>query len=251
MTTESRYLEHTPRLLSLDILNTRHDFKGEGVGVLEAPRGFANVMSTARNYDEITRGLGESFEVALNTYKPFACGIVIHPSIDGAIQLKKEHGLTGAEVEKVELRVAPLVLELTGKKTPQTGLEGKFSVYHSVAAALLHGAAGEEEYSDASVRDPKVAALRDNVTAAIDKTLRDDEAHLRVTLKGGRVLDKHVPHAIGSLERPMSDADIEAKFDGLTRGVVGEDRARQLRELAWSIGALKDAGEICRASVPA
>ncbi len=40
---------------------------------------------------------------------PFACGIVIHPAIDGCVQLKKQHGLSGAEVEKVELTVAPLV----------------------------------------------------------------------------------------------------------------------------------------------
>jgi len=88
--------------------------------VIEAKRGFANVMSTRHNYDEITEGLGKTFEVSLNTYKPFACGIVIHPSIDGCIQLKKEHGLSGAEVEKVELTVPHLVLELTGKRMPKS-----------------------------------------------------------------------------------------------------------------------------------
>lgn len=218
--------------------------------VLEAKRGFANVMATARNYDEITENLGKRFEIALNTYKPFACGIVIHPSIDGGIQLKKVLGLTDDEVEKVELKVAPLVLELTGKKTPQTGLEGKFSVYHSVAVAIIHGAAGESEYSDACVRDPKVVALRDKVEATIDKSMRDDEAYVKVTLKDGRVAEKHVPHAIGSLERPMSDSDIEAKFVGLTTEILGEKRTADLIRLAWSVGDLKDASEICRASMP-
>ncbi|MBZ9922221.1 MmgE/PrpD family protein, partial [Mesorhizobium sp. BR1-1-7] len=115
--------------------------------VLEAPRGFAHVMSTERNFDEITKGLGESFEIALNTYKPFACGIVIHPIIDGCVQLRNEFGLTAAQIEGIELEVDPLVLELTGKKTPKVGLEGKFSVYHSAAVAIIEGRAGEEEYS--------------------------------------------------------------------------------------------------------
>ena len=218
--------------------------------VFEAPRGFANVMSTRRNYDEITRGLGQSFEVSLNTYKPFACGIVIHPSIDGGIQLKKEFKLTGAEVEKIELKVAPLVLELTGKRAPQTGLEGKFSVYHSVAVAVIHGAAGENEYSDACVRDPNVIALRDRVEAVIDRSLRDDEATVRITLKDGRVVEKHVAHAIGSLERPMSDADLEAKFHGLVRGVLGAAQSSRLLALAWEVGALKNVADICRAATP-
>jgi 2-methylcitrate dehydratase PrpD len=217
--------------------------------VLEAKRGFANVMSTARKYGEITDNLGKTFEVALNTYKPFACGIVIHPSIDGGIQLKKELNLTGDEVAKVELRVAPLVLELTGKKTPQTGLEGKFSVYHSVAVAIIHGAAGEKEYSDSCVRDPKVIALRDKVDATIDKSLRDDEAYVKVTLKDGKCVEKHVPYAIGSLKRPMSEADIAAKFTGLVEPILGAKKAAALLDLGWNVAASKDVSEICRASV--
>ena len=43
--------------------------------------------------------------MSLNTYKPFACGIVIHPSIDGCVQLSNEHKLTGDEIAKVHLTV--------------------------------------------------------------------------------------------------------------------------------------------------
>ena len=216
--------------------------------VIEAKRGFANVMSTRHNYDEITQNLGKSFEVTINSYKPFACGIVIHPAIDACVQLKKEHKLNGAEVEKVELTVAPLVLELTGKRTPQVGLEGKFSVFHSCAVALLFGAAGEKEYSDEMVRDPKVVALRDKVNATVDKSLRDDEVHTRVTLKDGRVLTKYVAHAIGSKEVPMTNEQLEEKFHVLADDVIGNERASRLLALAWSIEGLKDASEICRAS---
>jgi 2-methylcitrate dehydratase PrpD len=216
--------------------------------VLEAPRGFAHVMSTQRNFAEITENLGKSFEVSVNSYKPFACGIVIHPSIDGSIQLKKERRLTGEDVERVELRVAPLVLELTGKRTPQTGLEGKFSVFHSVAVAIIDGAAGEKEYSDARVRDAKVIALRDRVDAQIDEGLRDDEAHIRIRLRDGTTLEKHVSHAIGSIERPMTERDLEEKFRGLTDDVLGPERSKRLLQMAWSIASLDDAAEISRAA---
>src|SRR5579864_1503055 len=166
--------------------------------VLEAKRGFANVLSKKQDYAQITEGLGKSFEVTLNSYKPFACGVVIHPAIDACIQLKRENGLSGDEVESVELTVAPLVLELTGKRAPQVGLEGKFSVFHSTAAALIYGAAGEKQYSDACVRDTNVVRLRDRIEAKVDTNLRDDEVLVRLMLKDGRVLAKYVDHAIGS-----------------------------------------------------
>jgi 2-methylcitrate dehydratase PrpD len=219
--------------------------------VLEAKRGFANVMSTKQDYARITDGLGQSFEVTLNSYKPFACGIVIHPAIDGCIQLKREHGLSGAEVEKVQLTVAPLVLELTGKRTPQVGLEGKFSVFHSCAVALLDGAAGEKQYSDAKVRDARTIALRDRIDAVIDPKMRDDEVRVRLTLKDGRSLEKYVEHAIGSKEVPMTNEQLEAKFRGLADDIIGPEQAARLLALAWSIEELADAAEICRMAAPA
>ena len=218
---------------------------------IEAPRGFANVLATARNYDEITGKLGQTWEVALNTYKPFACGIVIHPIIDGCVQLRNEHKLKAADIASIALKVHPLVLELTGKKTPQVGLEGKFSVYHSAAVAIIHGEGGEDVYSDACVRDPEVIALRDKVGAAVDKSVHEDAAHIEIKLKDGRTLTKHVEHAIGSLARPMSDADLEAKFRKFANGILAPGETEALLKLCWSLDKLKDAGEIARASVPA
>ena len=216
--------------------------------VLEAPRGFGFVMSAERNFDEITRGLGESFQISLNTYKPFACGIVIHPSIDGAIQLRNEHGLKADDIVGIQLRVAPLVLELTGKRTPRTGLEGKFSVFHSVAAAIIFGAAGEGEYADDVVLAPEVIALRDRVEAVIDPALRDDEAYVRISLRDGTVVERHVPHALGSLERPMGDGDLDAKFLRQVSPVLQEDRANQLLDLYRRADQLSDAADLARSA---
>ncbi len=226
------------------------DFTSSERGI-EAPRGFANVLATAHNYDEITGNLGKTWEVSLNTYKPFACGIVIHPTIDGCIQLRNEHKLKAGEIGSVALKVHPLVLELTGKKTPEVGLAGKFSIYHSAAVAIIFGEGGESVYSDACVRNPQVGALRDKVSAAADETLHEDAAHIAIRLKDGRTLEKHVEHAVGSLARPMSDADLEAKFRGLANGILAAKEADALIKLCWSLEKLKDAGEIARAAVPA
>ena len=226
------------------------DFTSAEQGI-EGRRGFANVLATARNYDEITRGLGTTWEMALNTYKPFACGIVEHPAIDGCIQLRNEHKLKAEDIESIALRVHPLVLELTGKRTPRVGLEGKFSVYHSCAAAIIFGAAGEAQYSDEAVRDPGVVALRDKVTAAVEKGVHEDQVYITVRLKNGKVLEKHVEHAVGSLDRPMSDFDLEAKFRGLAEGILSKPETDKLIRLCWDVAKLNDAAEVARASVPA
>jgi 2-methylcitrate dehydratase PrpD len=226
------------------------DFTSSNQGI-EAKRGFANVLSTRFDPKEITTNLGKSFELSLNTYKPFACGIVEHPAIDGCIQLRNEHKLKAGDIDGIALGAHPLVLELTGKKTPQTGLESKFSVYHSSAVAVIYGAAGEAEYSDEVVRDPQVIALRDRVSAAVETGIHEDQVRVTIRLKDGRTLEKFVEHAIGSVDKPMSDADLEAKFRAFVGGILSPLEGDNLLRLCWDIAKLKDAGEVARASVPA
>ena len=195
---------------------------------LEAPRGLLRTYSTKCDWREIDDRLGERFEILANTYKPFACGVVIHPSIDGCIQLRNELRVSVDAVERVALAVHPLVLELTGKRTPRSGLEGKFSVYHACAAAWLFGEAGEAQFSDACVSDPNVIALRDRVEARVDPAIAEAAADIAVTLRDGRTFRKRVEHAVGSLERPITDAELDRKFHSLVDPVLGVARADAL-----------------------
>jgi len=183
-------------------------------------------------------------------YKPYACGLVVHAVIDGCIELVRAHGIKPGEIESVELVVNPLVLELTGKRAPQTGLEGKFSVYHAAAVGIIFSAAGEAQFSGAVVQNPEVIALRDRVTAKADAAIGRTEAHVTIRLKDERRLSRHVAHSLGSLERPMSDADLEAKFRGLTSGVLSEAQATALIAQCWSVELLPDAADIAQLATP-
>jgi len=187
---------------------------------LEAPRGLMQTYSTKNDWSQIGDRLGERFEISFNTYKPFACGIVIHPVIDGCAQLK-QRGVVPGQVERIELKVHPLVLELTGKKEPADGLQGKFSVYHGAAVGLMIGHAGEAEYADAIVTRPDVVALRRKVVAVVDGAIAEESADVTAVLVDGRREHVFVEHAIGSLRRPMSEAELEAKFDRLVSPVLG------------------------------
>jgi 2-methylcitrate dehydratase PrpD len=217
---------------------------------IEAPRGFANVMSTRQDYSEILDGLGSRWEAGLNSYKPFACGIVIHPTIDGSIQLREELGDAVSDIESVELTTHPLVLELTGKTEPKTGLEGKFSVYHAAAAALLRGDGSPRAFTDEAVNDPALVALRRKVRAEADPSCHEASVIIEITLRDGRRIRKHVERAIGSHERPLSNEALETKFLNQASLTVGADVSHRLMETCWALPELDDAGEVARRSVP-
>ncbi len=216
---------------------------------LEAPRGWAQVLSTKYDWTEAQDELGQRFEISFNAYKPFACGIVIHPSIDACVQLR-EQGVTPEQVAKIELRVHSLVLELTGKKEPQDGLQGKFSVYHGCAAGLIFGRAGEDEFSDAIVTREDVVALRRKVVAVVDDSIREESVVATATLTDGRVITVHVEHAIGSLERPMTDAMLESKFHDLADPILGQAKVGQVLQACWQLGTAPDLRGLMALLVP-
>jgi 2-methylcitrate dehydratase PrpD len=213
--------------------------------MLEAKRGWANTVSTKRDFREITGGLGTRFEMALNTYKPFACGIVIHPVIDGCIQLRGS-GLTTDDIAKVELRVHPLVLELTGKTAPRDELEGKFSVYHAAAIALLQGRAGPKQFSDAAVQAPATVALRQKVTAIVDPAIKESQADVTLTLRDGTKRHVFVTQAVGSVENPMTDRMLTDKVTDLMDGILPAARIKEVIQACWDIEKMPEAAQLGR-----
>ena len=163
-----------------------------GERAIEGPRGFAAVTAARFDLSKVTDRLGVDFDLRANTYKPFPCGIVNHPTIDACIQLHEAHRIPAAEIASVQLRVAPLVLDLCNQTGITKGLQGKFSVYHGAAVGLVRGKAGIQEYTDAAVNDPAVKRVRELTRAAGDSSITEDQAHVTVeTVDGRRVEAVH------------------------------------------------------------
>ena len=178
-----------------------------------------------------------------STYKPYVCDLVIHPSLDGCIQLRTAHGLRAEDIDRIELIVHPLALELTGKRTPSSGLEGKFSIFHGAAIAIIDGAGGEVQFSDARVTSPDVVALRTKVQAHVDPAMGQEQAAVTVWCKNGARHSLLVEHCAGSLGHPLSDSEINNKFLGLSEPVLGQGAHTALDALR-ELPNFHDAGQV-------
>jgi len=216
--------------------------------ILEAPRGFAHVLSQERNLDEILGDWGTRFEVLVNTYKPYPCGVVLHPIIDACLHFVRAEKIAAADVEAVSLRVNFLVQEVTGKHHPQVGVDGKFSVSHCVAVSFIDARVEEDQFTDARVLDPQVIALSDKVTAVVDTGVAADEVHMELTLRDGRRFTKHVEHALGSLKNPLTDAALEDKFRRLCADILKPAQIQRLIEDCAELPRLPDVARIARAA---
>jgi 2-methylcitrate dehydratase PrpD len=123
---------------------------------------------------------GSQWEILNNTFKPYACGIVLHPIIDACIALGQQ--IDPAQVKEIELTVNKYVMILTGKPEPKAGLEGKYSVHHVAALAFYDRDAAVEQFTDAKVFDPKILEFRDKIRPIVDLCWLLEKDHLLVNI---------------------------------------------------------------------
>lgn len=217
---------------------------------LEGPRGFAAVQAATYDLSKITAGLDTDYELRANTYKPFPCGIVNHPTIDGAIQIHREHHPAPDNIAAVRLRVAPLVLDLCNQTNITKGLQGKFSVYHGAAIGLVRGKAGIQEYTDAAVDDPAVKHVRERATAVGDSSITEDQAHIEVELTNGEKLTRFVEKSLGNIHRPLTGAQLDDKFRDQAVLALPLAQVEKVLALCWKIDSLADVNHLIRLAVP-
>lgn len=217
---------------------------------IEGPRGFAAVQAASFDLARVTDDLGTDWNLRRNTYKPFPCGIVNHPTIEACITVHREHGADPASIRQVRLRVAPLVLDLCNQQGITRGLQGKFSVYHGAAVGLVRGRAGLQEYTDAAVNDPLIRQVRERVVATGDPALTEDQARVDVELADGRVLRAAVEQSLGNIHRPLTDEQLNEKFRGQSVLSLPSAQVERALALCWQLADLPDASVLVDACVP-
>jgi 2-methylcitrate dehydratase PrpD len=215
------------------------------------PRGFTSVMGDGANLDAITGRLGETWEILANTHKPYPCGVVLFPVIDAVLELRDRNPWLAAEaIAQITVEGHPLLRERADRPAVTSGREAQVSAQHSVAAVLIHGAAGVAQFEDACVGSPEVLALRAKVRVADRGDTPVEAAHVSIALNDGRVLTTTVTQGRGTPKRPMSDAEIETKVRDLVRyGCPALDPGR-LIDAIWSLDGAADAGAVMKLTTP-
>jgi 2-methylcitrate dehydratase PrpD len=215
---------------------------------LAGVQGFYHALSETPDLSLVTAGLGESWEIMATSYKPYPCGFVIHPVLDCVLDWRRDH--PAAEVTRVVVRGNPLLSLRTDRPDILTGRQSQVSVQHAVAAALVTGKAGLDQFTDACVRDPKVLALRSKVEVERDDALSTIAAAVEITTADGAVHKLSQPAARGSDVNPITDADLEEKLRTAAAGWDPRYDVTPLIAAIWTLDESADASGLAALAVP-
>jgi 2-methylcitrate dehydratase PrpD len=215
--------------------------------ILEGSLGFTRIFSATQQNDAITAGLGRTWKITGNGYKPYACGVVLHPLIDAMIDVSRKARLSAADVGRVEVRVHPDVIRITGIDTPSSGLMSKFSANHAAAVAYIDQAAGVAQFTNERSGDAAVQALRRLIQVTPDPSFRLDQAAATVRTRTGAIHEAQIAHATGTVSNPLSDQALREKFLLNATPAIGAGQAGRVIDTIWRLDTLGDVGELVRA----
>jgi 2-methylcitrate dehydratase PrpD len=215
---------------------------------LAGVQGFYHALNETPDLSVVTAGLGESWEIMATSYKPYPCGFVIHPVLDCVLDWRRDH--PKAEVTRAVVRGNPLLGVRTDRPNIATGRESQVSVQHAVAAALVTGKAGIDQFSDARVQDEKVRALRGKVEVERDDNFSTIAASVDITTADGAVHKLSQAAARGSDANPMSDNDLEGKLRTVAAGWDPRYDASRLIDAIWALDRSTDIPGLMSLAVP-
>lgn len=227
--------------------------------IMEAEAGFYSTLGTAASDPDVTaRGLGNPFVISSPgiAIKKFPCCYATHRAIDGMLTLRETLGFDAASIDKVICRMPPGGMRVLTYPRPATGLEGKFSLPYSIAAAALDGKFSLWSFSDEAVNRPEVAALYERIDAHETDTSRGDDPQfdtrssgsrgfieVEVHLKDGRRDQIRVDVAPGAPARELTWEELQEKFMDCAKQAPRISEANAASAFA-SIKALDKADDI-------
>lgn len=206
--------------------------------MIEGVKGFAVSFSSNPQMDVALAGLGEQWEILDLAYKPYPCGVVVHPVIDACLDIAQKNTFAARDIARVELKVNPLCLQLCNRPQPTIRAQAMVSFQHWTATTLMHKEAGLPQVTEAMVHDAGIAALRAKVSAIGDDNVGREETYAKVTLSDGRMLEGHCKHALSTPQNPMTDKHIADKTRLQMELVFDKTKAQRVADECWRIAEL-------------
>jgi len=193
--------------------------------VLEGEHNAIEAHSAQPHPEEMAADLGRRFYVTETAIKTFSVGYPIQSALDALLTLRRDHGLTPANVDRVIAR-----LPQDGAGIVNDSAMPDVNLQYLVAVALIDGAVSfDASHSFDRMKDPQVLAVKQRVQLVGDRALMDPaaprSANVEVRLRDGRTVSHFTRFAPGTKESPLSTEGVAAKARSLIAPVLGDERA--------------------------
>ncbi len=189
---------------------------------LAGERGFFKMMTGEENIELKLPIHNGSYAIEKTYTKPYAACRYLHPAIEAAITLRDQHSLTAEDIASIHIRTYFWAVSKHDHQEVPSAASAKMSIPYSVAAAIVYGKAGLQEYDEDDITDPVLLALAKKITVADDAELTAlfpeiTTAILELNTTDGKAYECRVDSPKGEPENPLTDKEFYDRYCELMR----------------------------------
>jgi 2-methylcitrate dehydratase PrpD len=191
----------------------------------------------------LLQDLGTAFRGEALSYKPYPCGRPLHAAIDAALAARARLDIERPDdIEAVTIEADPAghgdqFGPGPAKRRPTQVVEAQFAQPFLVATALVHGKVGIAEVD--GLGNASVLSLSDRIVGVARDNRPRESLSITVKRTDGRWVTVEATAPIGSPEKPLTNAQLEAKFRDCARNAVQPLSGESVDGLLAAIGRLE------------
>jgi 2-methylcitrate dehydratase PrpD len=209
--------------------------------VFEGEKGFFNAFSgKAVDAEALCSGFGRDFGITGVYFKRHAACRHIHSALDALAEIVAATPPVLDEIQAIDIETYSIARNLTGHIAgPESALGAKFSTPIAVGLYLVFGRTDSGVFTRANVADPGVRRIAERVTVKVDPARDEalpDQRSARVTVRtAAGAVHKEVLYSKGEPEFPLTDAEMQAKFEANAGCLYSPEHARRIHKTIMSI----------------
>jgi 2-methylcitrate dehydratase len=214
--------------------------------VIEGKEGIVHCLGPEWDLDVLTDGLGESWRIERCGMKAFPTEALTHTPISAVLDLVVGNDLSADDVATVRIRSTARsadILADPSKYDPRSKETADHSLPYVIAAAIADRQVTPLQFTQAKIMDPKIRAQLQKVKVIADPEIEKvfpalQRADVEVETTDGRTFSTRLDFPKGDPRNPLSDAEIEAKFEALAAPVMSDGAIERLKDAVWNLDSL-------------
>ena len=222
--------------------------------VIDGKEGLVHCMGPEWKLEILEAGLGDGFRITQCGMKAFPTEALTHAPISCTLDLIKDNDLEPDQVEKVHIRSlgrAADILADPSKYDPRSKETADHSLPYVIAAAVAERQVTPVQFTDEKIMDPTIRAQLNKVEVVADPEIEAlfpelQRVIVKIVTTDGREFEKQIDYPKGDPRNPLTDQEIEEKFDALAAPVLSEEQRAEVKEAVWRLESLETITELMR-----
>jgi 2-methylcitrate dehydratase len=214
--------------------------------VIDGKEGLVHCMGPGWKLELLEEGLGDDWRITQCGMKAFPTEALTHAPISCVLDLVRDNDLAPERVDKVHIRTlarAADILADPSKYDPRSKETADHSLPYVIAAAVAERQVTPLQFTDEKIMDPQIRAQLNKVEVVADPEIEAAFPELqrvivKITTTDGREFTKQVDYPKGDPRNPLTDREIEEKFDALAEPLFDRERRSKIKDTIWKLDSL-------------